>query len=79
VFLTLYGTGIRNRASISDVLVTIDSATVPVTYAGTQPEFPGLDQLNIGPLPQALQGSGTATILVSIGKMVSNAITIQIQ
>jgi uncharacterized protein (TIGR03437 family) len=79
VFLTLYGTGIRNRSSISDVLVTVASSTVPVTYAGPQPEYPGLDQLNIGPLPQSLQGGGTAAILVSIGKIVSNAVTIRIQ
>ena len=79
VFLTLYGTGIRNRASLSDVLVTVNSGTVPVTYAGPQPDFPGLDQLNIGPLPLSLQGSGTTNIRVSIGKSVSNAVTIQIQ
>ena len=79
VFLTLYGTGFRNQPSLSDVLVTIDSATVPVTYAGPQPTFPGLDQLNIGPLPQSLQGSGIASIRLAAGKSVSNAVTIQIQ
>ena len=79
VFLTLYGTGFRNQPSLSDVLVTIGSVTVPVTYAGPQPTFPGLDQLNIGPLPQSLQGCGIASIRLSAGKSVSNAVTIQIQ
>jgi uncharacterized protein (TIGR03437 family) len=79
VFLTLYGTGIRNRASLSNVRVTVNSAAVPVTYAGPQFDSPGLDQLNIGPLPPSLQGSGIANIRVSIGSSVSNAVTIQIQ
>jgi uncharacterized protein (TIGR03437 family) len=79
VFLALYGTGIRNRASISDVRVTINSITVPVTYAGPQSQSPGLDQLNIGPLPLSLQGSGIVNIRVSIGNSVANAVTVQIQ
>jgi uncharacterized protein (TIGR03437 family) len=79
VFLALYGTGIRNRASLSDVRVTINSATVPVTYAGPQSQSPGLDQLNIGPLPLSLQGSGIVNIRVSIGNSVANAVTVQIQ
>jgi uncharacterized protein (TIGR03437 family) len=79
VFLTLYGTGIRNRASLSDVRVSVNSLDVPVTYAGAQPSSPGLDQVNIGPLPPALAGSGTVGINISVGTAVSNTVTIQIQ
>jgi uncharacterized protein (TIGR03437 family) len=45
VYLALYGTCIRNAASGS-VTVNIQGLTAPVTYAGPQPDFPGLDQVN---------------------------------
>ena len=48
VYLTLYGTGIRNRSSLANVMVTINGISVPVLYAGPTPNFTGLDQVNVG-------------------------------
>ncbi len=42
--LTLYGTGWRNTASLQ---VKIGDLTFTPSYAGPQPEFPGLDQINV--------------------------------
>jgi hypothetical protein len=41
VYLTLYGTGIRNRSSLAGVSVTISGMSVPVLYAGPQPQTEG--------------------------------------
>lgn len=43
--LILYGTGWRN--SPSNPLVRITNNSAEVLYSGPQPEFPGLDQINI--------------------------------
>jgi uncharacterized protein (TIGR03437 family) len=72
--LVLYGTGIQNRASLSDVTVTIGSLTLSAFYAGAAPGFTGLDQVNVY-LPASLAGSGTVNITVSIDGMASNAVT----
>jgi uncharacterized protein (TIGR03437 family) len=79
VFLTLYGTGIRGRGSITDVRAAAGGLAVPVTYAGTQGLYPGLDQVNIGPLPRALVGRGAVDVVVSVGAHTSNAVQVHIQ
>lgn len=64
VFLSLFGTGLRGRNSPADVKVRLLSedllwgfATLdlPVTFAGAQAEFAGLDQVNVK-LPRSLTG-----------------------
>ena len=47
VYLTLYGTGIRNRSSVTEVQVAINGNSVPVLYAGPQIQTEGLDQVNL--------------------------------
>ena len=42
--LTLYGTGWRNTASIQ---VKVGDVTLSPTFVGPQPDFPGLDQINV--------------------------------
>jgi uncharacterized protein (TIGR03437 family) len=79
LFLTLYGTGIRGRQSLTDVTATVAGAPVPVTYAGAQGFFPGLDQVNIGPLPKSLAGRGLADIVISVRGQSSNPVQVHIQ
>ena len=79
IFLNLYGTGIRNRARLADVHVTINDLDIPVTYAGSQPDSKGLDQISIGPLPQALRGAGSASVSLAIGSKSSNAVSVEIR
>jgi uncharacterized protein (TIGR03437 family) len=78
IYLTLYGTGIRNRSSLANVQVTVSGLSVPVQYAGEQPSFPGLDQLNVS-LPAALSGTGSANVVVTVDGQVSNTVTVNIQ
>jgi uncharacterized protein (TIGR03437 family) len=79
LFLTLYGTGIRGRRSVAEVRATVGGMPVPVTYAGPQGTFSGLDQINVGPLPATLAGSGLVDIRVSIAGQNSNSVQVHIQ
>ena len=44
LYVVLYGTGIRNAHSIS---ASIGQATAEIPYFGAQPQYPGLDQVNL--------------------------------
>jgi uncharacterized protein (TIGR03437 family) len=78
VYLTLYGTGIRNRSSLANVAVTINGIGVPVLYAGPTPGFAGLDQVNVL-LVLNLRGSGESTVVLSVDGQTSNPVTVAIQ
>jgi uncharacterized protein (TIGR03437 family) len=78
VYLTFYGTGIRNRSSIANVTVTIGAISVPVQYAGPSPNYAGVDQINVA-LPLTLRGSGTVTAILTADSQTSNVVTIDIQ
>ncbi len=78
VYLTLYGTGIRNRSSLANVMVTINGISVPVLYAGPTPNFTGLDQVNVG-LTLTLRGSGESNIVLTVDGKSSNVVTVNIQ
>ena len=78
VYVSFYGTGIRNRSSLANVTVTINGAGVPVLYAGPTPGFTGLDQVNVG-LILSLRGSGESNVVLTVDGQTSNAVTINIQ
>ncbi len=78
IYLSLYGTGIRNLSSVSNVTVTINSISVPVQYAGPQPSFAGLDQVNVL-LPLNLRGAGEVPVVLTVDGQSSNAVTVNIQ
>ena len=78
VYLSLYGTGIRNAGSKSGVMATINGAVVPVHYAGPQPQFAGLDQINVT-VPQSLRGSGTVNVVVTVNGQTANAVQVAVQ
>jgi uncharacterized protein (TIGR03437 family) len=71
--LVLYGTGIRNRAALSDVVVQIGAQSLPAVYAGAAPTFVGLDQVNVL-LPRSLAGSGTMSLSISVAGTASNVL-----
>jgi uncharacterized protein (TIGR03437 family) len=79
VFLTIYATGVRGVKSASDVEVEVGSSAVPVTYAGPQSEFAGLDQINVGPLPRSLAGKGEVEVVVVVDGRRTNRVTVKIQ
>lgn len=78
VYLSLFGTGIRNRTSLSNVTVTINGVSVPVLYAGPQPEFAGLDQVNVA-LTLDLRGSGETNVLLIVDGQTANPVSVNVR
>jgi uncharacterized protein (TIGR03437 family) len=78
IYVSFYGTGIRNRSSLENVGVTINGIGVPVLYAGPSPNFAGLDQVNIG-LVLNLRNSGESGVVVTVDGQASNVVTINIR
>jgi uncharacterized protein (TIGR03437 family) len=78
VYVSFYGTGIRNRSSLENVTVTINGVGVPVLFAGAVPDYVGLDQVNVG-LPLTLRGRGECNVVISVDGQTSNTVTIDIQ
>jgi uncharacterized protein (TIGR03437 family) len=73
VFLVLFGTGLRSN--LGSVIATVGGVGVPVVYAGRQPEFVGLDQVNLGPLPASLRGRGEADVILKVDGVTTNIVT----
>jgi uncharacterized protein (TIGR03437 family) len=73
VFLTLYGTGIRNMAT--NVSCTIGGIDAPVTYAGPQFGFEGLDQIDVE-IPHGLQGRGEVDVTLTVDGQLSNTVKV---
>ncbi|MFN9742742.1 MAG: hypothetical protein ACK562_11635, partial [Acidobacteriota bacterium] len=67
LFLILYGTGWRHRSSLANVRAMIGGVAVAVEYAGPQPNWPGVDQVNLR-LPVGLAVRG----LVDVGLVVDD-------
>jgi uncharacterized protein (TIGR03437 family) len=82
-FLVLYGTGLRANGGLQNVTVMVGNRTFTPAYADAAPGFIGLDQINIGPLPADMAGSGVVNVKVTIatqsGMVMSNTVTVQIQ
>ncbi len=76
--LVLYGTGLRNRSSLTNVIANINGVDVPVQYAGAQPGYEGLDQVNVM-LPPSLSGSGNVNIVLTVDGQTANVVSIAIQ
>lgn len=69
--LELYGTGFRFASGLT---ATLGGASAEILYAGPQPDFPGLDQLNLR-LPANL--SGELTLRLTAGARQSNSLTLR--
>ena len=78
VYVSFYGTGIRNRSSLANVAVTINGVGVPVLYAGPAPNYTGLDQVNAG-VVFSLRGSGESNVVLTVDGQAANIVTIDVQ
>jgi uncharacterized protein (TIGR03437 family) len=78
VYLTLYGTGIRNRVRLEEVTATIGGEKAEVSYAGPQTAFVGLDQVNLK-IPRTLAGRGEVPIVLTVSGRTANTLTINIR
>ena len=74
-YIELFGTGIQNAPSGS-VSATINGVAIPVTYAGWSNDFPGVDQVNIGPLPASLAGTGAVPLVLTVYGQTANTVTV---
>jgi uncharacterized protein (TIGR03437 family) len=79
LFLVLYGTGIRGAQPLSAVSITVAGEKVPVLYAGAQPSFVGLDQINVGPLPGTLVARGEVAVVLEADGRIANVVTLAFQ
>jgi uncharacterized protein (TIGR03437 family) len=78
VILSLFATGIRHATATAPVQVQIGGVPVDVLYAGPQPQYIGLDQINVR-IPQSLRGRGAVTVSVAAGGLTANPVIIAIR
>ena len=78
VYLVLFGTGIRSRSSLSAVIASIGGAYAAVSFAGVQPDFAGLDQVNVL-VPRSLTGRGEVDLLLTVETKMANPVRIHIK
>jgi uncharacterized protein (TIGR03437 family) len=76
VYLTLFATGLQNAKNVA---VTVGAQTVPVLYAGVQGTYDGLDQVNVGPVPRSLAGSGRVNIILTADGQTANPVELAIK
>jgi uncharacterized protein (TIGR03437 family) len=78
IYLSFYGTGLRGETSLRNISVTINGISVPVTYAGPQPAYTGLDQVNVL-LTLNLRGSGESNVMLTVDGQTANIVTVNIK
>ena len=74
-FIILYGTGMRGAASVT---ATIGTTTVPTVGPFVQSVYPGMDQVNVGPIPHSLAGSGSVNLVLTLAGKSTAAVNIAI-
>ena len=77
VYLSIYGTGLR-AAGTAGITATIGGINSPVSFAGAQGYFLGLDQVNVL-IPRALAGSGDVLLEITALGVTANATRLTIQ
>ena len=73
LFLILFGTGIRFHSGA--VTATVGGGAVDVLFAGRQPQFVGVDQVNL-PLPRTLAGRGEVDIVLIVDGRPANTVQV---
>ena len=76
IFLILFGTGIRFRA-LPAVTATVGGEPSKVLFAGAQPGFVGLDQVNLL-LPRSLTGRGEVDVVVYVDEKPTNTVRVSV-
>jgi uncharacterized protein (TIGR03437 family) len=77
VYLILFGTGF-DAASAASTVVTVQGVSTFVSYAGSQQQYPGLDQVN-SLLPQSLAGSGVVSVVLIVAGTLANTAYLTVQ
>jgi uncharacterized protein (TIGR03437 family) len=77
VFLVLFGTGVH-KTSLNNYTALVGNEQVEVLYAGAQPDFAGLDQVNLR-LPRSLRGAGEVEIRFTVSNQTANPVKVKIR
>jgi uncharacterized protein (TIGR03437 family) len=75
VYLVIFGSGL---GATSAATASIGGVDAPVSYAGPQGTYAGLDQFNLL-LPRSVAGKGKAEVVIKAGGKSSNAVYLTIQ
>ena len=75
VYLVMYATGVRMNTDLGMVSAKVGGVTAPVSYAGAQNGFVGLDQINVK-LPRALIGQGMVDVVLGINGKAANTVKV---
>jgi uncharacterized protein (TIGR03437 family) len=78
VVLVMFGTGIRLRSGPAAVSARVGGVAAPVLYAGPQPNYVGLDQVNLL-LPRSLGGRGLVEIELTVDGRPANKVKVAIR
>jgi uncharacterized protein (TIGR03437 family) len=78
VYLVLFGTGLRFNSGLAAVAAQVGGLGAEVQYAGQQPQFVGLDQVNLL-LPRSLAGRGEVTVTLTIDGAAANPVKVHIK
>jgi len=76
LYLIVFGSGFRGRSSLQNTPVTLGGAAIETLYAGPSPDFVGLDQANLGPIPRSLVGIKGAQLLMTVDTKPANVVTL---
>jgi uncharacterized protein (TIGR03437 family) len=76
VYLELFGTGIRGYRT--GITVTIGGTAALAPAFGAQPQFPGMDQVNVL-IPRSLIGSGDVDVVLTVDGVAANTVKINIK
>jgi uncharacterized protein (TIGR03437 family) len=78
VIVSLFGSGIRNRSALSAVTCAIGGASAPVSFAGPQGTFVGLDQVNVT-VPNSLRGRGVVDVVLTVDGQTANTVNLAVK
>ncbi len=76
LFLILYGTGLRGRASLNAVALQIGGVSIATLFVGAQGALVGLDQVNTVELPRSLAGRGEVNLTGTVDGRAINTTTL---
>jgi uncharacterized protein (TIGR03437 family) len=74
----LYGTGIRGRSTQPAVTAAVGGVVPGVEYAGQQPSFLGLNQVNIR-APRTLRGRGEVDLVLTVDGKSANTVRLDLR
>jgi uncharacterized protein (TIGR03437 family) len=77
VYLELFGTGLRGAAQ--KPTASMAGVEIPVIGPVAHPQYAGLDQVNLGPLPRSLAGSGIVPLVLSVDGKTANVVTVTVK